>query len=146
MAWGRGSSSGGDRPRRQDAPTNWMTDPGSGAEFSIVSQSDGRQTKLFRTVSDSERYHKEHHGDCPLCDGTGFEKFERGAQKWVLADGSTRSYPSTFVRRCQGLGVPLPPSRPYRDPSEQRGGFEPVRKLLPQTSGLKWDGDEAGGR
>lgn len=57
-----------------DAQFKWAGDP---------------QIRHFKTISDSDTWYKNTHGDCPLCEGTTFEMFERG--------GYTR------VRRCLRL-------------------------------------------
>lgn len=98
----------GDWPSdRKPAPEReWVIE--HGAEF----WQDKHGRRHFRTVGDGERWFKAEHGTCELCDGTGFELYERGGY--------------SFARRCERL-APLRDRMPaWGDPpkwNHREGGF-----------------------
>lgn len=66
-----------------DSETPWLEEHGALFKFDDVG------VRHFDTFADGERWFKAEHGDCQVCDGTGFELFERGRYE--------------FARRCPRL-------------------------------------------
>lgn len=84
---------------RKPKEPDWLEE--HGAEFYF----DQRGIRHFRSRDDSERWFHADHGDCGLCEGTGFETFKRGA--------------IGYARRCEYL----PPLKGRAPSTERRGGF-----------------------
>jgi hypothetical protein len=84
---------------RRTAPREpeWLEEHGARFYF------DNSGRRHFETLRDAELHFRAEHGNCPVCDGTGFELYERG--------GYGRA------RRCERL-----PPLASRAPREHRGG------------------------